>query len=187
MSLENKENELPARKTHRGHFDKLAIKKIVEAIEGGMRRRDVCLVYGVSRSTVCDWMREHGSEAYQATKPGHLKQVQKRSMIRAIQEGRMTLQEAKIAYNMSSYSAIIKLLRVEQENSELTGCNQAIMDTKGGSQPKKEGEDEEKKALQQALEEAQLKIKALNTLIDVAEDQFKIPIRKKPGAKQSKK
>ena len=25
---------------------------------------------------------------------------------------------------------------------------------------------------------------ALNTLIDVAENQFKIPIRKKPGAKQ---
>jgi hypothetical protein len=47
-------------------------------------------------------------------------------------------------------------------------------------------EDPEKKALQKALEEAQLKIKALNTLIDVAEDQFKIPIRKKPGAKQSK-
>ena len=47
-------------------------------------------------------------------------------------------------------------------------------------------EDAEKKALQEALEEAQLKIKALNTLIDVAEDQFKISIRKKPGAKQSK-
>ena len=47
-------------------------------------------------------------------------------------------------------------------------------------------EDEEKKALKKVLEEAQLKIKALNTLIDVAEDQFKIPIRKKPGAKQSK-
>jgi transposase len=30
-----------------------------------------------------------------------------------------------------------------------------------------------------------LKISALNTLIDVAEDQFKIPIRKKPGARQS--
>jgi 5-bromo-4-chloroindolyl phosphate hydrolysis protein len=41
------------------------------------------------------------------------------------------------------------------------------------------------KALKKALEEAELKIKALNTLIDVAEDQFKIPIRKKPGARQS--
>ena len=39
--------------------------------------------------------------------------------------------------------------------------------------------------LQKALQEAELKIKALNTLIDVAEEQLKIEIRKKSGAKQS--
>lgn len=39
-------------------------------------------------------------------------------------------------------------------------------------------------ALQQALADAQFKIAALNTLIDVAEEQLKINIRKKPGAKQ---
>ena len=43
----------------------------------------------------------------------------------------------------------------------------------------------EKEALQKALQEAELKIKALNTLIDVAEEQLKIDIRKKSGAKQS--
>ena len=42
-------------------------------------------------------------------------------------------------------------------------------------------------ALQKALEESELKIKALNTLIDVAEEQLKIDIRKKSGAKQSSK
>ncbi|MBW4361624.1 hypothetical protein [Flavobacterium taihuense] len=42
-------------------------------------------------------------------------------------------------------------------------------------------------ALQKALEEAELKIKALNTLIDVAEEQLKIDIKKKSGAKQSSK
>jgi uncharacterized membrane protein YgaE (UPF0421/DUF939 family) len=46
--------------------------------------------------------------------------------------------------------------------------------------------DTEKEALKKALEEAQLKISALNTLIDVAEDQFKIKIRKKAGARQSR-
>jgi len=40
-------------------------------------------------------------------------------------------------------------------------------------------------ALQKALEETELKIKALNTLIDVAEEQLKIDIRKKSGARQS--
>jgi hypothetical protein len=48
--------------------------------------------------------------------------------------------------------------------------------------------DPSKEALEQALkklQEAELKVKALNTMIDVAEEQFKISIRKKPGAKQS--
>jgi transposase len=180
MSLENNKNELPARKTQRGHFDKLVIQKIVEAIEGGMPRRDVCLIYGVSRSTVSDWMREYGSASYKVNLKGPLNNAQKRSMIRAIREGRMTLQEAKLAYHMKSYNAILILLRQEKENSELG----VLMDTKANHLPQEE--DEEKKALRKALEQAELKIKALNTLIDVAEDQYKIPIRKKPGAKQSK-
>ena len=39
--------------------------------------------------------------------------------------------------------------------------------------------------LQKALQQAELQIKALNTLIDVAEEQLKIDIRKKSGARQS--
>ena len=38
--------------------------------------------------------------------------------------------------------------------------------------------DLEKEALQKALQQAELKIKALNTLIDVAEEQLKVNIRK---------
>jgi len=45
--------------------------------------------------------------------------------------------------------------------------------------------DSERAALKKALEDSQVKISALNTLIDVAEDQFKIKIRKKAGARQS--
>ena len=181
MLLEDKQNGLPALKNTGGHYDKLAVQKIVEAIEGGMRRRDICDIYGVSRSTICGWMREHGSASYKVSKRGHLNNAQKRSMIRAIREGRMTLQEARVAYNMKSYSAIIHLMRQEGENSDLS----ADMKPKAKATSSLQ-EDDEKKALQTALEGAQLKIKALNTLIDVAEDQFKIPIRKKPGAKQSK-
>ena len=38
--------------------------------------------------------------------------------------------------------------------------------------------------LEQALEESQLIVKALNVLIDVAEKAYNLPIRKKAGAKQ---
>ena len=145
-----------------------------------MPRREVYLIYSVSRSTVNGWMREYGSASYQVSKKGQLNNAQKRSMIRAIREGRMTLQEAKLAYHMKSYTAALNILRQEGEKSELG----VLMDTKSNNVPQEE--DEEKKVLRKALEEAELKIKALNTLIDVAEDQLKVPIRKKPGAKQSK-
>jgi transposase-like protein len=179
MSLKDKRYELPALDKVGGRYDRLAIQKIVEAIEGGMRRSEVCLIYGLGRSTISGWMREYGSASYKVHKQGRLNNAQKRSMIRAIREGRMTLQEAKLAYHMSSYNAIIQLLRQDVENSDLVGNMAKKVKTPTGT-------DEENKKLLKELEEAQLKIKALNTLIDVAEDQFKIPIRKKPGAKQSK-
>ena len=181
MSLEKSSNELPALKKRGGHYDPLAVQKIVAAIEGGMPRSDIYAIYGLSRSTVSMWMRDYGSEVYKAKQGGRLSNAQKRSMIRSIREGRMTLQEAKLAYNMKSYTAILNLLRQEGENSDLSDDMKSKANVPADGQ-----EDAEKKALQKALEEAQLKIKALNTLIDVAEDQFKIPIRKKPGAKQSK-
>lgn len=45
---------------------------------------------------------------------------------------------------------------------------------------------EEVAALKKAVEEAELKVKALNTLIDTTEEQFNISIRKNPGDKQKK-
>lgn len=41
------------------------------------------------------------------------------------------------------------------------------------------------KELERAVKDANLMILALNTLIDVAEQDLKIPIRKKPGTKRS--
>jgi len=43
------------------------------------------------------------------------------------------------------------------------------------------------KALTKALAEAELKISGLQTMIEVAEEEFRIKIRKKRGTKQSKK
>lgn len=43
------------------------------------------------------------------------------------------------------------------------------------------------KALQKQLTLSELKVEALETMIDLAEEELKIPIRKKSGSKQSKK
>ncbi|MBU1368976.1 MAG: hypothetical protein KJ578_00060 [Bacteroidetes bacterium] len=57
--------------------------------------------------------------------------------------------------------------------------------TKEIKKPRQERELEQKlKTLEQELEYEKLRTKALNTLIDIAEEELKISIRKKSGAKQ---
>jgi transposase len=95
----------------------------------------------------------------------------------------MAVLEAMIAYRVSS-STINQWIRAyKREKGELA----SIMGTKKSSKDnqREDATDIEKEDLKKTLQQAQLQIQALNTLIDVAEDKFKIAIRKKAGAKQS--
>ena len=172
--------------THR-RYDKEFIKEIVESIERGKVRSVITREHGIARSVLSNWIRDYGSPAYHSSKKGHLSQQEKRTIVRAIEEGRMTIYEARLAYRVNSTVTITKWLKEsKRENAELVASNQALMANKEQDQ---QPDPDSKKALAEALkklEEAELKVKALNTLIDVAEEQFKIAIRKKAGAKQSK-
>lgn len=76
----------------------------------------------------------------------------------------------------------------KQEALEQLGYFRILNQMKGGNTNKKDDSalKKENEELKKALELAMLKVAALETLVDVAEDQFNIQIRKKPGAKQSK-
>jgi transposase len=163
-------------------LNKKAILEIVRAVERGATRREVIDRYGVPKATLSLWMQEHGSPAYLASiKP--MSASDRRSMVRAIEAGRMTMAEAKVFYKLPSLTVVKGCLRqCEREKAELHRIA-TLMDKNEARSEAISSEDV--KALKKALEEAELKIKALNTLIDIAEDQFKIAIRKKPGAKQS--
>src|ERR1700693_1024333 len=84
------------------------------------------------------------------------------------------------AYQVNSTVTITKWIKeFKRENAELVASNLSVMTNKKQNQ---QPDPDSKKALAEALkklEEAELKVKALNTLIDVAEEQFKISIRKK--------
>jgi len=87
-------------------------------------------------------------------------------------------------HSSTEYQTLNKWLKASvKEKAELAADDRFEM--KGTSTEQPGMPDPEKEALKKALEAAQLKISALNTLIDVAEDQFKIRIRKKAGARQS--
>ena len=87
-------------------------------------------------------------------------------------------------HSSEAYRSLNQRLKASvKKNAELAAHDPNEM--KGATTKQPGLPDPEKEALKKALAEAQLKISALNTLIDVAEDQFKIRIRKKAGARQS--
>ena len=109
-------------------------------------------------------------------------QLEKRSVVRAIEAG-MSIKEAQVAFGITWPATIKRWIReFEQEFVELSDPNPIEVAKK--TTP---GNTSEMEALKKALAEANLKIKALDTMIDIAEQRLKIDIRKKSGARQSSK
>lgn len=175
--------EFPGRQGKGCHFSKSVILEIVKQVENGLSRSVIVDQYKISRSTVAEWMRDYGSADYHAGKKGHLGQANKTSILRAVLCGRMTVREAMITYRVSSSTINHWIRAYKREKGELA----SIMGTKKSSKDKQteDAVDIEKEELKKTVQQLQLQNLALNTLIDVAEDKFKIAIRKKAGAKQS--
>ena len=105
----------------------------------------------------------------------------KESVVKEVLDGIITKEEAKRRYGIRGSSAVLNWIR----NFEYTqSVNMEKIKKTGKSLEELEAENAR---LKQELELEQLRTRALNVMIDIAENQFKIPIRKKPGAKQSKK
>jgi transposase len=157
-------------------FPKGLVLQIVGEVEQGLCRKEACSRYGMAYCTLGDWMSRFGSADYHAAKRLHFSIHQRRSIIRAIQQKRMTKAEAHLIHKVEKKTLSTWLREAKLEENELVGLNQQNMTAK---QINYSGIE-----LQNELTEARLKIKALETMIDIAEQQFKISIRKKYGAKQ---
>jgi transposase-like protein len=149
-------------------FPKDQIITIVGEVESGaLTPKDACIKYGMAYGTITVWMGKYGSAAYHANKRRMFSQQHKRSVVRAVLEGRITKKEACIANQIGKNVLNVWILKHKRESQDLTA---------NIAEPMPKATDE--------LYEAQLKIRALETLIDIAEEEFKISIRKKSGAKQ---
>lgn len=181
--MENPEQEIYALREHKqSRYDKRLILKIVKEVENGLPRKEANRIYGLGKASLDGWMRDYGSLEYQEKiKRRSYTNLQKRTIVTAIEQGRLTIKDAKTAYNIKSEKIIRSwIVQFKSEKVEICIENRTPM-----AKDKPSLMDLEKEALKKALQEAELKIKALNTLIDVAEEQLKIDIRKKSGAKQS--
>lgn len=165
------------------HYEVDFIKKVVEEIETGLSIKRVCIQYQLHKATVGHWLERYASATYrQNRRCVGFTDAFKRRVAQAVQCNGMTLKEACKAYNIKTPITIERwIASYYQENPELAPSNKYAVNEK---ELKKDPASQELIALQKQLAEAQLKIVALNTLIDVAEEQLKINIRKKSGAKQ---
>lgn len=185
--MEEKTNEKGLLKSPKkqARYDKRLVLEIVKQIEAGMPRKLANEEYGLGKSTLSLWMKAYGSKTYQKNKRKAYSNLDKSAIVASIEQGRMTIKEAGVAYGGCSENTIRKWLSksiLEKGNFNIP-VQLDMAKRKNIAEKINPGDID----LQKALQEAQLKIIALNTLIDVAEEQLKIEIRKKSGARRSSK
>jgi transposase-like protein len=185
MVKTDNEKVLIGRYSTTGRYDQRFIKQVVQEIEEGLPRKAACIEYGLKFKTLNGWMVTFASAAYKDTHKREFCTAIKRSVVRAVTAGTMSIKEALTAYDIKDGATIKRWIAQEKrENAELVAINTPVLNTKKQTDSSSNDLQAAHEALKKQLEEAQLKIFALNTLIDVAEEQLKINIRKKPGAKQ---
>lgn len=186
MENVNGTNDTP-RYSSRGHYDKRFIAQVVEEVLQGKPRSAVCQEYGINPLTLKNWLVNNKLGLDTMESKFFVSKQIKRSVVRAFMSGQMTMQQIRKAYGIKSACTVRDWARqFEQENDELGAVNDnREMNKNKPAQTASTPEQTELKALKKALADAELKVAALNTLIDVAEEQLNINIRKKPGAKQS--
>lgn len=108
--------------------------------------------------------------------------VEKRWIVREIQSGRITLGAARELFADRSKNPQSLIKNWMKEYGSDIPLTLPVMTEK--EKAKLDAAHKRMKELEKQLEDAQMKNIALETMIDIAEEQLKISIRKKPGPKQ---
>jgi transposase len=183
--VEKGSKEAGSRLVAGGHYTKEFIAKVVGEVLKGKPKRVVQLKYGLKRTTLHGWLKD-SDLAVDSRRIGPRVSIDlKRVVVRAVTSGRLSMREAMVTYGVKTSITIERWIKqLEQENTDLVVSKEAWMKKNKSHKKSTTQSNPDVKTLQKALEDAQFKIIALNTLIDVAEEQLNINIRKKPGAKQ---
>ena len=167
----------------KGNYDRRFILEVIKEIEDGLPFQAACTKYNLNKGSVRRWLSDPAFRNVKVKR--RVFSVQdKRSIVRAVKREGLNYKEAAMAYQVSVRAIQNWEKEFARDNPELSTCNQEALNKKKTESPVST-DSEQVQQLRQQLEEAQLKIAALNTLIDVAEQELKIDIRKKPGARQS--
>ncbi|HSM47573.1 MAG TPA: transposase [Draconibacterium sp.] len=107
-----------------------------------------------------------------------------RAVVNEVSNGILNKEEARIKYGIKGNSAVLSWIRKFDASKTKVMTSSKTPNLSGKSREELEAEN---RRLREELEMEQLRTRALNVMIDIAEERFDLPIRKKPGAKQWKK
>lgn len=108
----------------------------------------------------------------------------KQKVVNEVLNGLISKDEARRRYGIKGKSAVLNWMRKFDVSKSVNMTAKRKLGKSGKTVEELEAENQR---LKQELDIEQLRTRALNVMIDIAEDRFKIPIRKKSGARQSKK
>jgi transposase-like protein len=114
---------------------------------------------------------------------GRYTEAMKRHVVWEVETGRISQAEANRRYGILGHSTVLKWCRKYGKESATRRVRKAMDEREMDLLQLRN----EIKALKQELEDARFKNVVLETLVDVAERELQIPIRKKYGAKRSVK
>ena len=177
----------PRKKTK--HYSRLIKKNSVARLKSGeVTIGELCLELNIDRHVVRYWCKNEdrwndldGS----VTLRKHYPDALKRRFVREVEAGELTLKEACVKYDVQ-WEANTKVWFQKFGSANLQG-NTIISVNKVrsiGLNQIDTPDITQETALKGKLRDAHLKIALLETMIDVAEKQLNIDIRKKAGAKQ---
>ncbi|MGY4386108.1 transposase-like protein [Pedobacter sp. UYP24] len=135
----------------------------------------VCERHGISKTAIQDWMKQYGSAFYHAGKRKRRSLSEREGIAREIVSGHLSIEDAMLKYNVNDRDTVSLWLRQykkrQQELLELLPQANVLAELE--SLPGSASE----------LKLAELKIRALEVMLDIASKEFKVDIRKKFGAK----
>jgi hypothetical protein len=105
----------------------------------------------------------------------------RRWLVQEIESGRMSWQQARSKFQLP-YHFDILYKEWQKKYSEQIVVSLSLMNAKDRTDNKKL--EERIKQLEKELEMAQMKVVAVNMMVDIAEKEYKLDIRKKFGPKQ---
>jgi len=108
-------------------------------------------------------------------------EVFKRELVHLVKTGQVTKEEARRKYGIKGHSTVLKWIR------KFDGIDPDFRGYMDYKRSDKEDLIKRIKELERQLEDEQIRSFGYSKMIDIAEEQLKVSIRKKPDTKQSKK